>query len=463
MVHAIKLTWKLGFGHLSERQEARLHSFIESGYVIGSVLFAVGTIYFFPVEGLEDFTLGCRYYEVGSVLFMGLTAYSELDRFYRRKREGTAAVKIRELVEELLYCLGSFVFLVGTFLFDPTCVAFWVWLVGCSKDTVENTAAALFMVGSFMFSLGSYVNALSIFEAPKSFRLHYMSVTTCYQFGGLLFVAGTMGYVKAFEPNRTMVWVSTWLYMVGCIFYVLGSGLAFISTVASHQVYWEKVHANDSKKKKSKVSKALATVARLALRRRGKGRSKRNGMQTLEEEGLSPDGLRLDFDIASEAGTERSEELDLDDEDGRLEQKLAAVLGEEAGRELVAALREEEEEVNEEEAETPAHNRSEVDVFGAFWRGVLRNGAELTSTLAQQGNTGTSTTYPSDVTGIPPTGAVIGASEYDDEGGAGGQVRPRLHGLHPQEQGARQLEEGGQRVVVPPRERDNVSLMDERG
>merc|ERR1712232_1163073 len=101
----------------------------------------------------------------------------------------------RELVEQLLYCAGSVVFLVGTFLFDPPFVEAFSHILQVPESNVENAAAVFFMVGSFMFSFGSYVNALSIFEAPSMFRRHLISITTAYMFGGLFFIAGTMGYV----------------------------------------------------------------------------------------------------------------------------------------------------------------------------------------------------------------------------------------------------------------------------
>jgi len=238
MVHAIKLSWKLGCGQLSEHRAARCHALVEAGYLIGSLLFTIGTVYFFPIEGFEDFVLGCRFYEVGSVVFAGLTGYSELDRLHARRHGDPSerTVTNRELLEQVLYCAGSFVFLVGTFFFDPTCISGLSALFRISESHVENTAAVLFMIGSFMFSFGAYVNALSIFEAPRMFRKSLISVTTSYMFGGLFFVAGTMGYVEAFEPNVTLKWCATWFYLVGCFFYVFGSFMSLVSTVARHQV-----------------------------------------------------------------------------------------------------------------------------------------------------------------------------------------------------------------------------------
>jgi len=57
MVHATKPQRKLGFGMLSPRSMERLNMAVEFGYLVGSVLFTVGTVYFFPMED-DDLALG---------------------------------------------------------------------------------------------------------------------------------------------------------------------------------------------------------------------------------------------------------------------------------------------------------------------------------------------------------------------------------------------------------------------
>lgn len=367
MVHAIKLGWKIGFGLLSEHVAARAHALLEAGYLIGSLLFTVGTLFFFPLEGLEDFVVGCRFYEVGSVVFALLTGYSELDRWHARRQDSRDVTK-RELLEQMLYCAGSFVFLVGTFFFDPPCVDTLSELLSISKSHIENTAALLFMVGSFMFSLGAYVNALSIFEAPRMFRRHLVIVTSSYMFGGLLFIAGTMGYVEAFEPNLKLRWCATWFYLVGCLFYVNGSGLSFISTVARNQVRFERIQ--DQEQEKNRRLARLLSRATSALPRAFK-RSKRGKKQAAQQDDGEGDGASVEdgdeatFDeadleaAADEAGVEDMD-LDLEVVERRMSAKLASVLGPEVGRELVAALQDAD-GLGEEEDE---------DVFGAFFRAV---------------------------------------------------------------------------------------------
>lgn len=351
MVHAIKVSRKLGFGLLTPEQAEKLHATVEAGYFAGSLLFFCGTIYFFPIEGLEDFALGCRLYEVGSLIFMVLTFYTELDGYKARKREDeNRKVTQRELLEQLLYCVGSFVFLVGTFLFDPPFVKALSSSSGRPEGQIEDAAAALFMVGSFMFSLGSYVNALSIFEAPRFFRKHLITVTTCYQFGGLFFIAGTMGYVHAFEPNRNMRWFATWMYMVGCFCYVAGSFLSFVRIVASRQVKWERMSKRLRLRRRHSSKRCHEKIG-------GSGSS--NLPFDLAETSQPPAGGPLgDMDLSPAALPCRFSG-DLEEAEQSLAEQLGAILGPEAGQELAAALRDREDGPLEQE-----------DLFGAFWRSM---------------------------------------------------------------------------------------------
>lgn len=342
MVHSFKPLRRLGLGVLSAKVAQRLKATVELGYLCGSLLFGVGTLYFFPVEGLEDFRLGCRFYEIGSVLFLGLTLYTELDHYKAKKRGDQGRdVKNRELLEQLLYVFGSLVFFVGTLLYDPPVVDFLAWVFASRRGRIVNTAAVFFMLGSFLFSLGSYVNALSIFEAPRMLRKHQIRVTTCYQFGGLFFIAGTMGYVDAFEPNYLLKLCATWLYMAGCCFYITGSGLSFVAVVARRQKRWERKVAELDRRRLH----GAAPVGRPALDLRDEAQFHE---PTVLAEVSEPD-----------VDEEEDVELDLEVAKQRIQKHLAEVLGPEAAQDLASKLNDRDGPLGEEE-----------DLFSAFWRSI---------------------------------------------------------------------------------------------
>lgn len=326
---------------------------------------------------------------------------------------------IRELMEEAAYCLGSFVFLVGTFMFDPPIVQGLADMFPYTETEIYNAAAALFMIGSFLFSLGAYINALSIFEAPRIFRNHLISVTTCYEFGGLLFVAGTMGYVEAFEPNRTMKWVATWFYFIGCMSYVTGSFLAFVTAVAGNQVRWEKLKKEERRRKRSiasRVGRAGTAIPRALIRRARrrpslKGQEEASAADDADDDGISLAELRRTLQLVQDA-----ESLDIDVSESDLAEHLSAALGPEAGQDLAAAFRGEEDD------------EADDGVFGAFWRAV--------------GGPREDSPEPGAL-GSDPTPALVGAPAQELRAAAASGGNGVEHG-------------------VPSRDRDGLSLMENR-
>merc|ERR1740121_1562100 len=290
-------------------------------------------------------------------------------------------------------------------MFDPPIVQGLADIFPFTDEEIYNAAAALFMIGSFLFALGAYINALSIFEAPRIFRNHLISVTTCYEFGGLLFVAGTMGYVEAFEPNRTMKWVATWFYFIGCMSYVTGSFLAFVTAVAGNQVRWEKLKKEERRRKRSiasRVGRAGTAIPRALIRR---ARRKSKG----EDDCISLAELRRTLQLVEDA-----ESLDIDVSESDLAEQLSAALGPEAGQELAAAFRGEE---DDEEAD---------GVFGAFWRAVGGPREDSPEPGAQGSN---------------PAPALMGAPAQELRAAAASATNGVEHG-------------------VPSRERDSLSLME---
>merc|ERR1712146_224212 len=88
------------------------------------------------------------------------------------------------------------------------------------------------------------------------------------------------------------------------------------------------------------------------------GKERHNDAQSPEQNGGDEDNISLE-DLTDAVESECSPDVDMELAEGQLTEQLAAVLGPEAGQELVAALR---------EANTDG---DEEDVFGAFWRSVL--------------------------------------------------------------------------------------------
>jgi hypothetical protein len=277
-------------------------------------------------------------------------------------------------------------------------VAFFTKLFHTKEGHVLNVAAIFFMVGSFMFSFGSYVNALSIFEGPRTFRKHLLSCTTLYMFGGLFFIAGTMGYVHAFLPNevstlqkaaaavaafsnnieavehaasvlleeakaaKALMLFSTFFYLIGCCCYVGGSLIAFVSLVARQQVQWERVQEQKQRKQRkmaSVVGRASTALPRALIKKM----KRKKASSSSAEDSTSRADLDLDledsYSVEADDAPEFGDIHSIDDLDLELDESGLSGLDEKLDK-----------------------IQQEEDIFGAFWRSVTGTGAAAVADAA---------------------------------------------------------------------------------
>ena len=59
--------------------------------------------------------------------------------------------------------------------------------------------APRFMIGSMFFAIAAFLNAMDIHKTHPQFKQYAFTIASSYEFGGLLFVGGTMGYVSGKE------------------------------------------------------------------------------------------------------------------------------------------------------------------------------------------------------------------------------------------------------------------------
>jgi len=171
-------------------------------------------------------------------------------------------VKKREVLEAVLYNVGSIIFTCGCIIWDPQ-----PWLmkeVGTTEAAyLDRTgwlgaADALFMLGSFIFASAAYVNATGIHTAfsvkpgevsLKPLRNVSIVISTSFAFGGFCFIAGTMGFIPARYMDcvgtlRNLNRLGTAFYLVGSVLYLVGSVLGLARSVAKYRLeadYLEKV------------------------------------------------------------------------------------------------------------------------------------------------------------------------------------------------------------------------------
>mmetsp|Transcript_69696 Transcript_69696/g.123370 ORF Transcript_69696/g.123370 Transcript_69696/m.123370 type:complete len:474 (-) Transcript_69696:68-1489(-) len=154
--------------------------------------------------------------------------------------------KGREILEQSLYVLGSFIFTCGTIIWDPDLEFFFSSAyTPHSRSWWLAVADGLFMAGSLMFALAAYINALGIYESHFNtvLRRYALAIATCYEFGGFCFIAGTMGFApyELVGCNSKMIALGAVCYIIGSFLYLIGSALSLFKCIVQNQMAREHV------------------------------------------------------------------------------------------------------------------------------------------------------------------------------------------------------------------------------
>ena len=87
-------------------------------FLTASVIFLIGSFYFYPGVPFEQYVLGCQLFIIGSMIFLILALFASYE-IVTDARLSAKPPEASELAEQFLYLVGSALFLVGTVLFTP--------------------------------------------------------------------------------------------------------------------------------------------------------------------------------------------------------------------------------------------------------------------------------------------------------------------------------------------------------
>jgi len=195
-------------------------------YLIASAGFIAGCIFFLPPY--DKTAYGCWCFDIGSLIFFFLSLYDVIEgavlrRWATRHPQDFEKVKLVEIIEKSLYLVGSLVFAIGSWLYDPT---FQPWIENFIRfendEGLEFGATVMFAAGSLIFAFAAFVNATSLHHCHPQFVKWAIASVTCFEVGGLLFCTGSIGFLPNMGCNKNMPVLGTWLYLVGSVAYVLG-------------------------------------------------------------------------------------------------------------------------------------------------------------------------------------------------------------------------------------------------
>lgn len=208
--------------------------FIEALDIIAGIVFLVASICFLPTysHDLQVFLLGCLLFVIGSVLYCGICGFTLME-----------AVKEKGLVtfeggENVMYLIGSWLYLVGTFLYWPAEAQYknikriqdlsLGQFFNLMSPEFEGTI--LFAVGSVLFAFAAFTNALSQRRFDDFTSKMLSAITSLYMGGSLLFAMGSVAFLPNLGCNEQMTTIGAWCFIIGSVLFLVGSFCSFYRT-----------------------------------------------------------------------------------------------------------------------------------------------------------------------------------------------------------------------------------------
>jgi len=133
----------------------------EGFFLIASLMFVYASFDFYPGVPFTKYVEGCQIFVIGSIIYLALAVFGLYEIFEDARLAGRQPAPWN-IVESLLYVVGSALFLVGTFLFTPDLrsagwnrAAAWEEIEAAATEAVATEAAALKASGQWDTTLAA--------------------------------------------------------------------------------------------------------------------------------------------------------------------------------------------------------------------------------------------------------------------------------------------------------------------
>jgi len=233
------LTLPLSTGRLEwKTANARLGAYLlEAVATAASCIFIAGSVCFMPhyAENLATLYAGCMLFIIGSGLYC-LICTATLSEALMLKGGGGNY----EVWENALYLVGSALYLVGSILYLPARVGVvHMSMLSVSLSQVcdnsklsdgQHLATWLFVVGSFLFVLAAFLNALNPRRSDETSSRLLTATTSSYMIGSLLFAVGSIAFLPRLGCGEDLVDLGAWCFVAGSAFFLLGDVLSLCRT-----------------------------------------------------------------------------------------------------------------------------------------------------------------------------------------------------------------------------------------
>lgn len=235
---------------------------IEAVEIICAIIFIIGSVCFLPQysKNVVVFAFGCNLFIVGAFGYVFICGMTLIEAWGEKKGAWTF-----EVWENILYLVGSVIFVIGTILYFPErdqCEHIGAALdqdgATCSslaqevnKGTKEWYGTILFILGSLIFVVAVFLNALN----QRKFILWQHQIvcviTMLYMLGSVLFCMGSVAFLPDVGCGPEMVVIGAWMFIVGSVLFLIASLLSLWRT--SHMLN----HPDEDEEEDSLMTKTL--------------------------------------------------------------------------------------------------------------------------------------------------------------------------------------------------------------
>jgi len=202
--------------------------------ISAGIIFVIGSVCFLPPysDDVQVFLAGCLLFVIGGVIYLIICSCS-LSEALAEKGFWTL-----EAAENGLYLFGSWLFVVGTFLYWPE-KARWEHiedLKGLSLGQYFNLfdpefeGTLFFIAGSVLFAFAAFFNALNQREFNLWPSKLLSAITSLYLGGSLLFAMGSVAFLPNMGCGKQMLQIGAWCFIIGSFLFLTGGCLSLWRT-----------------------------------------------------------------------------------------------------------------------------------------------------------------------------------------------------------------------------------------
>lgn len=186
-------------------------------YLIGGVMFTIGSAFFLPQLGAEE-AVGCWIFVAASVMWLIVSIHDAMELgYFVNDRLHFPALDI-DGAAAIIYISGSILYIMGSVFFLPNVAMF-------------TPGAYCFIFGSILFVGGAIINGLQIFETKTKIDAQCMLLTAMfYVEGSVMFLVASIPYLFTFDDEADERKVDTFLggiFIGGSLCFTVGGAINF--------------------------------------------------------------------------------------------------------------------------------------------------------------------------------------------------------------------------------------------